>query len=149
MVPGRAHTCFSVFPNIPPGTQKGPHFQSPVIDTCKNHTKPKQRQWMQLSITFSITENKYIKECPGKWENDTNYMVTENGSINPFFQNDVQRCLKPKGHKKLLIQIVSPQEKALHGKRLRTWHRELREAGQMMGPSSYASRAHYDLRVWL
>lgn len=84
-----------VFPNTLSGTPKGLHFQSSTIEVFKNILNPSEGNGCNYP-SLSLLRKKRICECPSKWENDTNGIVTENGSINPSFQNDVQRCLRPK-----------------------------------------------------
>lgn len=78
----------------------GSLFKSAIIEVFKNHAKPKEKQWMKLSITFSVKDHKQKKrerKCTGKWERGDSHTVKKNGSINPSFQNEVPRCLRPKG----------------------------------------------------
>ena len=74
----------------PLGTPKGPRFKSFIMEVFRNHTKPPKRQWISIFLLRQKKKKKKLStHC--KWENDTSHIVTENGSINPSFQNYAQR----------------------------------------------------------
>lgn len=121
------HTSF-VFPNIPPGTQKGPHFESHYGGFEEPHSTQVKAVDEIIHYFFSYgnppaQQNK--QERIGRWENDTSWRVPENSSINSSFRNYVQRGLRPKGgHKNCEYKQFLSEKKALPGKWLRIWYLE-------------------------